>query len=95
MEVFLGHYFYQNQFNFNVFAGFLRIVIFLLYLIILSQLKDIKKLFQYHGAEHKVVFNFESGKRLSIENAKTFSTKHPRCGTSFMFIIMIVWLNSW
>jgi uncharacterized protein YqhQ len=53
-------------------------------------LKEIKKLFQYHGAEHKVVFNFESGEKLSIENAKTFSTKHPRCGTSFMFIIMIV-----
>ena len=75
---------------FNIFAGSLRIFIFILYLLILSQLKDVKRLFQYHGAEHKVVFNFESGKKITILNAQQFSTYHPRCGTSFMFIIMIV-----
>ena len=79
-----------NQFNFNLFAGFLRIIVFLLYLIILSQLKEIKTLFAYHGAEHKAVYNFESGKKINIKNAQTFSTKHPRCGTSFVFILMIV-----
>ena len=80
----------NNQFNFNIFAGFIRILIFLLYLIILSQLKEIKTLFEYHGAEHKVVYNFESGQKLNIQNAQKFSTKHPRCGTSFIFILMIV-----
>jgi len=83
-------YFYYNQLNFNIFAGFMRIVIFLLYLIILSQLKEIKTLFEYHGAEHKAVYNFESGKKINVYNAQTFSTKHPRCGTSFIFILMIV-----
>ena len=80
----------DNNLVFNFFAGVLRMIIFLIYLILLSQLKDIKVLFQYHGAEHKVVYNFESGKKLSINNAKEFSRKHPRCGTSFMFIIMVV-----
>ena len=65
-------------------------MIFLLYLILISQLKDIRRLFQYHGAEHKIVYNFESGLELNVKNAETFSTKHPRCGTSFIFIIMLV-----
>jgi len=83
-------YFSSNEFNFNILAGFLRITVFLLYLILLSRLKDIKTLFEYHGAEHKAVYNFESGKNINIENAQKFSTKHPRCGTSFVFILMIV-----
>ena len=83
-------YLYRNEFNFNIIAGFLRIVVFLLYLIILSRLKEIKTLFEYHGAEHKAVYNFESGKQINIKNAQRFSTKHPRCGTSFVFILMIV-----
>ena len=53
-------------------------------------MKDVRRLFQYHGAEHKAVYNFESGKELSIPNAQQFPTQHPRCGTSFLFIIMIV-----
>ena len=53
-------------------------------------MKDVHRLFQYHGAEHKTVYNFESGKKLEIANAQQFSTQHPRCGTSFLFIIMIV-----
>ena len=53
-------------------------------------MKDIRRLFQYHGAEHKTVYNFESGKELSIMNAQLFPTQHPRCGTSIIFIIMIV-----
>ena len=80
----------NNDLFFNVFAGLLRIVVFLLYLYLISKLKEIQNLFQYHGAEHKVVYNFESGKSLSPDNAKKFSTKHPRCGTSFVFILMLV-----
>jgi len=80
---------------FNIISGSIRIIIFLLYLILISQLKDIKRLFQYHGAEHKTVYNFESGKPLNPAEAQKFSTKHPRCGTSFLFIIMLVTIFSY
>ena len=80
----------NNNILFNILAGLLRILVFIVYLFILSQLNDVKRLFQYHGAEHKVVFNFESGKKINVINAQKFSTYHPRCGTSFMFILMIV-----
>ena len=80
----------QNAFSFNIISGIFRIIFFLIYLILISFLNDIKTLFQYHGAEHKTIYNFESGKKLSVQNAKLFSTQHPRCGTSFLFIIMIV-----
>jgi len=80
----------NNNVLFNILAGLLRILVFIVYLFVLSQLNDVKRLFQYHGAEHKVVFNFESGKKINVVNAQKFSTYHPRCGTSFMFILMIV-----
>ena len=80
----------QDPFIFNIISGILRIFFFLVYLILISLLSDVKRLFQYHGAEHKTVYNFESGKNLNIKNAQEFPTQHPRCGTSFMFIIMIV-----
>ena len=84
----------NKPFIFNIISGLFRIMIFLTYLLLISQLKDIRTLFQYHGAEHKVVYNFESGQIISIENAKQFSTLHPRCGTSFVFIIMLVTIFS-
>ena len=80
----------QDAFMFNIISGALRIFFFIVYLILISLISDVKRLFQYHGAEHKTVYNFESGKNLNIENAQEFPTQHPRCGTSFMFIIMIV-----
>ena len=80
----------QDPFVFNIISGALRIFFFLVYLILISLLSDVKRLFQYHGAEHKTVYNFESGKSLNIKTAQEFPTQHPRCGTSFMFIIMIV-----
>jgi uncharacterized protein YqhQ len=52
-------------------------------------MKDVKRLFQYHGAEHRVVYNFESGKDVDVSNAQSFPTQHPRCGTSFMFIVLL------
>ena len=79
----------NNQFLFNSIAGCTRIILFIFYLLAISQLKDINRLFQYHGAEHKVVYNFESGQKLNIKNAQEFSTLHPRCGTSFVFILML------
>ena len=58
-------------------------------------MKDIKRLFQFHGAEHKTVYNFESGRELSIQNAADFPKEHPRCGTSFIFIVMLVSIISY
>ena len=62
--------------------------IFLGFLFVISRLKDIRRVFEYHGAEHKVVFNFESGKPVNVENAQKFTTFHPRCGTSFLLVVM-------
>ena len=81
---------FKGQILFNSADGVIRLVIFVGFLLLLSQTKDIKRVFEYHGAEHKVVFNFESGTPVSVENAQKFVTWHPRCGTSFMFVIMLI-----
>ena len=75
---------------FNLVAGSIRIVFFLLYIWGISFMKDVKRLFEYHGAEHKTVFAFEDKVRLSPANAAKYSTFHPRCGTSFLVIVMLV-----
>ncbi|MFA4838278.1 MAG: DUF1385 domain-containing protein [Candidatus Neomarinimicrobiota bacterium] len=80
----------RKAFAFNIVAGCWRIVFFLVYLWLISLMKDVKRLFQYHGAEHKVVFAFENGRELTVENTRDFRTFHPRCGTSFIFIILLV-----
>ena len=85
----------ENIFVFNIISGCIRIILFLTYLISMSFLKDVKRLFQFHGAEHKTVYNFESGKPINVENASTFSKEHPRCGTSFVFIVMLVAILSY
>lgn len=74
---------------FNMVSGGFRITFFVIYLLLISMMKDVKRLFQYHGAEHRVVYNFESGKDVNISNAQSFPTQHPRCGTSFMFIVLL------
>jgi uncharacterized protein YqhQ len=80
----------SGRLAFNLADGVIRIAIFLTFLYILSRMKDIRRMFQYHGAEHKVVFNFESGQEVNVANAQKFSTFHPRCGTSFLFVMMIL-----
>ena len=75
---------------FNLVEGLIRISILVLLMFGLSLMKDIRRVFEFHGAEHKVVFNFESGQPVTVENAQRFSTFHPRCGTSFLFVIIIV-----
>jgi uncharacterized protein YqhQ len=75
---------------FNATDGLIRISIFLVFLFLVSRSKDIRRVFEYHGAEHRVVFNFESGKPVNVENAQSFSTFHPRCGTSFLLVVMVV-----
>jgi uncharacterized protein YqhQ len=80
----------ENPIAFNLVDGVIRLVIFLAFLWMISQWADIRRVFEYHGAEHKVVFNFESGQPLSVENAQRFTTFHPRCGTSFLLVVMLV-----
>ncbi len=80
----------DNQLGFSVVEGAIRISIFLSFLFAMSRLKDIRRVFQFHGAEHKVVFNYESGRDLSVRNAQSFETWHPRCGTSFLMVVMVV-----
>ena len=79
----------KEAFAFNLISGAFRISFFILYLFLISRMSDVKRLFQYHGAEHRVVYNFESGKDINVRNSQSFSTQHPRCGTSFMFIVLL------
>jgi uncharacterized protein YqhQ len=74
---------------FNVTAGIIRMVLFLVYLAVIAQLQDIQRLFAYHGAEHKSVFAYEQGCSLTVEEVATRSRFHPRCGTSFLLIVML------
>ena len=90
-DFFLNYFsFKEDTLIFNIISGIIRIALFLIYLISISFLKDVHRLFQFHGAEHKTVYNFESGQNINIDNAKLFSKEHPRCGTSFIFIVMLV-----
>jgi uncharacterized protein YqhQ len=79
-----------SRFAINMVDGTLRIAIFLGFLYLLSRMKDIHRVFEYHGAEHRVVFNFESGQPVNVENAQRFVTWHPRCGTSFLMVVMVI-----
>ena len=74
----------------NITDGLIRLAIFLGFLLLISRVKDIRRVFEYHGAEHKVVFNFESGQPVTILNAQSFVTFHPRCGTSFLLVVMVL-----
>lgn len=80
----------SGQWANNLADGLIRIAIFLFFMALISRMKDIHRVFQYHGAEHKVVFNFESGKPVTVANAQEFTTFHPRCGTSFLMLLMLV-----
>ncbi len=76
--------------SYNLFEGLIKIIIFFGYLALTSRLKEMKRLWQYHGAEHKTIHCYEHGDEMTIENVKKYSTKHPRCGTSFLIIVLIV-----
>jgi uncharacterized protein YqhQ len=75
---------------FNLVDGVLRAAFFLGYILVISRMKDIHRVFQYHGAEHKVVFNYEKRLPLTVENARAQSRLHPRCGTSFLLFVLLV-----
>jgi uncharacterized protein YqhQ len=74
----------------SVFEGILRMAIFLGYMALVSQMKDIKRVFEYHGAEHKTIACYEAGEELTPENVKKYTRFHPRCGTSFLLFVMII-----
>lgn len=74
----------------SVFEGVLKIALFLLYIVIVSRTKDMKRVFMYHGAEHKTIFCYENEEELTVENVKKQTRFHPRCGTSFMVIMLIL-----
>lgn len=74
----------------NVLEGFIRIAVFLGYLVAISRMKDIERVFMYHGAEHKVIHTYEHGDDLTVENARKYSTLHPRCGTSFLLVVLVI-----
>jgi len=75
---------------FNLIDGVLRVAIFMLYLAGISLMKDVKRLFEYHGAEHKAVHCYEAGKALTVANVRSFTTVHRRCGTTFLLIVLVV-----
>lgn len=82
--------FFDNKLYSNVLEAVLRLVFFILYIWLLSFSKEIKRVYQYHGAEHKSIYAYENQLELTPENAKKFTTLHPRCGTSFLLIVMFI-----
>ena len=80
----------KGGFLFNLIDGLIRITFFLIYIWAISLWKSMRRVFQYHGAEHKSIFAFEAGEDLTPENIKKYSTHHPRCGTSFLLVVMVV-----
>ncbi|MDD2308848.1 MAG: DUF1385 domain-containing protein [Desulfuromonadaceae bacterium] len=80
----------DNNVVFNLVDGVIRVAVFLLYIWAISRMSDIQRVFQYHGAEHKSIFAFEAGEELTVENVRRHSRLHPRCGTSFLLIVMLV-----
>ena len=80
----------MNPILYSLVEGIIRIAFFILYLFAISRLKDIRRVFQYHGAEHKVVHVYENREELTVDNARKYATIHPRCGTSFLMIVMII-----
>lgn len=75
---------------FNLVDGVIRLGIFVTFLALISRMEDIRRVFEYHGAEHKVVFNYESGKPVDVAASQAFTTFHPRCGTSFLMVVMLI-----
>lgn len=80
----------QSSIVFNLIEGLIRVVIFIGYLTVISQMKDIKRVFAYHGAEHKSINTYEAKDPLDVEHARKYSTANPRCGTSFLFAVLVI-----
>ena len=87
---FLNRFVTTNEIVRNLLEGLLRIVIFLAYMFLVSRMKDMRRVFSYHGAEHKTIRCYEAKLPLTVENARKMTRLHPRCGTSFMFVLIII-----
>lgn len=74
----------------NIVEGVIRVAVFLVYLVLISKMKDIRRVFSYHGAEHKTIFCYERGLELTVENVRKMPRHHPRCGTSFLFVVIVL-----
>lgn len=85
-----GAFWMNNAVLRGVFEGLLRLVLFIVYISVISLMKDIRRVFMYHGAEHKTIFCYEHGKELTVENVKKQSRFHPRCGTSFLILTLLI-----
>ena len=79
-----------NTILLNIIEGIIRVVILIAYIAVIAKMDDINRVYQYHGAEHKTIFCYENEEELTSENVKKFSRFHPRCGTNFLFLVMIV-----
>jgi uncharacterized protein YqhQ len=79
-----------NSVVFNLIEGMIRMSFFFIYLFAISRMKDIHRVFQYHGAEHKVVYAYEADEELTVENAQKHTTLHPRCGTAFLMTVFVI-----
>lgn len=88
----IRHYLIPSMGNleYNVIDGIIRAVFFFVYIVSISYMEEIRRVFQYHGAEHKTVYTFEANEELTVENARSKSTLHPRCGTSFLMFVMAI-----
>lgn len=80
----------KNNVLYNVIESVVKVVIFIGYLVLVSQMKDIKRVFEYHGAEHKTIFCYEHGEELTVDNVKKYKRFHPRCGTSFLLFVIVI-----
>ena len=80
----------SKGFFFNLVDGFLRVLIFIIYILAISYMKDIRRVFQYHGAEHMAIHCLEHKKKLTPQNVRKFTTLHPRCGTSFIIYVLVI-----
>ncbi|NLK65633.1 MAG: DUF1385 domain-containing protein [Tissierellia bacterium] len=80
----------SNSLLLNLTEGIVRVLLFVGYVYLVSKLEDIKRVFMYHGAEHKTIYCYEYGEELTVENVRKYSTLHPRCGTSFMINVMLI-----
>ena len=87
---FINRWVTANELVRNLLEGLLRIVIFLTYMFLVSRMKDMKRVFSYHGAEHKTIRCYEAKLPLTVENVREQTRLHPRCGTSFLFVVMII-----
>jgi uncharacterized protein YqhQ len=81
---------FSNPFVFNLVEGLIRIALFLIYIVVISLIPDLRRVFMYHGAEHKVIHAYEDCGRPDAEHARRFSTLHPRCGTGFLLLVMVI-----